>query len=181
MNKKSKPTYSAIVAIGKNNEIGIGNKLPWTIKSELKYFKDVTVGKVLIVGRTTYESLPPLKDRTLIVVSASTPYGYVDVKENVYWVQNLEEAKALAETLSSDEIIFIGGASIYTQAAGIITNLYLTVVDKTYPEADTYFDMLTYTDKFIKKALLKSVTEVSARDDEPKYTKLVYTKRTHPC
>lgn len=178
MNKKSKPVYSAIVAVGKNNEIGIGNKLPWTIKSELKYFKDVTLGKVLIVGRATYMSLPPLKDRTIIVVSASTPYGYVDVKENVYWVQDLAQAKTLAHALTSDEIIFIGGASIYTQVAGIISKLYLTVIDQSYPEADAYFDMLLFRNKFIRRALLESVTEVSATDTEPKYTKLVYTKRT---
>lgn len=175
----NKPLLSAIVAVGKKNEIGVGDTLPWRISSELAHFKKVTDGKVLIVGRKTYETLPlKLPNRTLIVVTRNTEY-HKYLPEDVYSAQNIDEAVALAASLTTDEVIVIGGATIYAQVADKIKKLYLTVVNLTIPEATAYFPREEYQSFFYRAELLHSndVRENKQRN-EPSYTIYVYSKRT---
>lgn len=128
-----------IVAQAENRVIGINNNLPWHLPEDLRYFKQVTMGKPIIMGRKTFESIGrPLPGRTNIVVSRDTTYR----PENVKVVNSLEAAKALAESIcmvnGCDEAMVIGGSEIYAQALPMIDRLYLTQVHASV-EGDAYF------------------------------------------
>lgn len=134
---------SIIAAIGKNRELGKDNKLLWQIPSDMKRFRDLTTGSVVIMGRKTYESLPqkfrPLPDRVNVIITRDNSYfapGAV--------VVNSMEA-AIEEAKKTNKVIFIiGGAQIYSLGIKYAEKLYLTQVDKEYPEADAFFP--DYTD-----------------------------------
>ena len=137
---------SIIAAIGKNRELGRDNKLLWHIPEDFKRFKDLTSGHVVIMGRKTYESLPekfrPLPDRVNIVVSrhpepVSGSRNQFGMTELIY-CSSIEEAIDIAK-VKVNEIFIIGGASIYQQGIKYADKLYLTLVDKEYPDADAFF------------------------------------------
>lgn len=123
-----------IAAIGSNNELGVNGDLPWHIAEDLKYFKRTTLGCPVIMGRTTYESLPfkPLKGRKNIVLSRQ------DLNiEGVCCVRGIEEAFAQAE--GEPRCFVMGGASIYRQTIGSVDKLYITHVQAEVPQADVFF------------------------------------------
>ncbi|MEH6627485.1 MAG: dihydrofolate reductase [Motiliproteus sp.] len=132
-----------IVAQSENRVIGRNNKLPWHLPEDLKYFKSVTMGKAIIMGRKTYDSIGrPLPGRTNIVVTRDTEYFV----EGVEVVHSLEAAMDKAEALSlingNDEALIIGGSELYRQALSKADRLYLTQVhhqitgDACFPELD---------------------------------------------
>lgn len=128
-----------IVAQAKNRVIGINNKLPWHLPEDLRYFKQVTMGKPIIMGRNTYESIGrPLPGRTNIVISRQPDYSPAGVKV----VASLELAIELAESIAlidgAQEAMVIGGAQIYAQALDRADRLYLTEVDAEI-EGDAWF------------------------------------------
>jgi len=129
---------SIIAAIGKNRELGKDNKLLWQIPSDMKRFKDLTTGNVVIMGRKTYESLPekyrPLPDRLNIIITRDS--NYTAPGANVY--NSIETAIEEARK-TNKEIFIIGGAQIYLLGIKYAEKLYLTLVDKEYPEADAFF------------------------------------------
>ncbi len=119
-----------IVAQDKNRAIGINNKLPWHLPEDLRYFKQVTMGKPIIMGRKTFESIGrPLPGRVNIVISRQDSYEPKGVKV----VDSLPAARELAESIclidGVDEAMVIGGAQIYAQAIEEADRLYLTEVD----------------------------------------------------
>jgi dihydrofolate reductase len=131
-----------IVAAAKNGVIGHNNQLPWHLPQDLKYFKSVTFGKPVIMGRKTYESIgKPLPGRTNIVVTRSKDWVAVD---GVIVTNSFEQALSEAEkVLSSDtqslgEVMVIGGAEIYRTALRFADRIYLTRVDLE-PEGDATF------------------------------------------
>ena len=123
-----------IAAIGADNEIGIGGRLPWHLSEDLKYFKRVTDGHPVIMGRTTYFSLPfrPLKGRKNIVL---TRRG--EPVPDVVCAASLEEAYDAA--CPCERCFIIGGASVYKAAIDDMDRLYITHVDAKIPEADAFF------------------------------------------
>ena len=134
---------SLIVAAAENGVIGSNNALPWHLPEDLKYFKRTTMGKPIVMGRKTWESIgKPLPGRTNIVVSRNCEYQ----AEGARVVQNLDEALALAEQVGlidgSEELLVIGGATLYEQALPRADRLYLTRVhadvdgDTFLPEID---------------------------------------------
>lgn len=134
---------SLVWAMAQNRVIGRNNKLPWYLPEDLKYFKRITMGKPIIMGRKTFESIgKPLPGRTNIVVTRNPDY----VVEGVKTVHSLDAAKALCESLAlvdgSDEAMVIGGGEIYAQALPLADRLYLTEVhaevdgDAWFPEFD---------------------------------------------
>lgn len=142
---------SIIAAIGKNRELGKDNRLLWNIKEDMKRFKKLTEGHIVIMGRRTFESLPekfrPLPNRVNIVITSQSDVTiFLRSKKDskVFLAQSLDEAIKKANDLVKsqnlpDEIFIIGGASIYKQAINLADKLYLTVIDKIYPEADVFF------------------------------------------
>lgn len=129
-----------IAAIGKNRELGAKNKLLWHIPEDMERFKTLTVGQVVIMGRKTYESIPekfrPLPHRVNIIVTRDENYQINN--ENVFVSHSIEDAIEKARKFDK-EIFIIGGAQIYEQSLKYADKLYLTLVDKEYPEADVFF------------------------------------------
>src|SRR3989344_5597669 len=155
-------TIAAVVAIGRNRELGNGNKLLWHIPDDLKRFKQLTKGHPIIMGRKTVKSIVGyvgghLPDRTNIVVTRSARYGTanpllseVSYKEpNVLLAGSLEEAIEVAKQQPGAEKKHIGGgAELYKQALPLIDKLYLTLIDAE-GEADTFFP--PYEKEFTRK------------------------------
>ena len=143
-------TFAAVVAIGRNRELGNGNKLLWHIPDDLKRFKALTKGHPIIMGRKTFESIVgyvggPLPDRTNIVVTREPNYSY----DGAIVAHSSEEAIEVAKSRpGADEIHIGGGAELYKQAIPLIDKLYLTIVDAE-AEADAFFP--EYADQFTKK------------------------------
>ncbi len=155
-----KPIIAAVVAIGKNRELGKGGKLLWHIPDDLKRFKRLTAGHPIIMGRKTFESIigylgMPLPDRTNIVVTRQP--SYIDLVgrygNQVIVVPSIEEGIEKARTLDSKEIHIGGGAEIYRQAFPYMDRLCLTLIDDE-KEADTFFP--PYEHIFTKKVFEES-------------------------
>ena len=148
--KTEQPTISMIAAIGKKDRtIGNGNKLLWHIPSDMKRFRDTTMGHPIIMGRKTYESLPdkyrPLPGRKNIIVTRQENYP---APQEVLITHSLEDALTKAKSLDSEEIFIGGGQQIYEQALPFIEKLYLTIVD-TDKTGDTFFP--EYKEQFTKE------------------------------
>lgn len=126
-------TVSMIVARGKNNEIGKDNDLLWHLSADLKFFKATTMGKSIIMGRKTFQSLPKaLPGRKNIVLSSDINFN----APGAVVVTNIADALKESET---DEVFVIGGASIYKAFFPKADKLYITEVDFEAPDADVYF------------------------------------------
>lgn len=138
-----------IVAAAKNGVIGRNNQLPWHLPQDLKYFKAVTLGKPVIMGRKTYESIgKPLSGRTNIVVTRSKDWSAVDgvIVTNSFEQALSEAQKVLAnDPLASDEVMVIGGAEVYRSALQFVDRIYLTRV-AAEPEGDAFFEPLNELD-----------------------------------
>ncbi|MDH2433590.1 dihydrofolate reductase [Pokkaliibacter sp. MBI-7] len=137
---------AAIVAASQNNVIGIDNKLPWYLPEDLKYFKQVTMGKPILMGRKTFDSIGrPLPGRTNIVITRQTDWQHDGVKV----VHSLPQAIALAEAecliSGSEECMIIGGAQLYSEALPYCQRLYLTRVWADI-EGDACFPVLNDAD-----------------------------------
>lgn len=130
-----------VVAIAENGVIGAGNAMPWRLKSDMARFKALTIGKPVIMGRKTFESLPrPLPNRTNIVITRDAAY-----RANGAIVTTSAEdagAVALGDALrrSATEIAVIGGAEIFRQWLDRADRLEITEVHAR-PEGDTHFDI----------------------------------------
>lgn len=134
---------SAIAAIGTNRVLGKNNELLWRIPDDLKRFKNLTTGHVIIMGRKTFDSIgKPLPNRTNIVITRDAAWQH----EGVVAASSIEAALAQAKKIDS-EIFIIGGAQIYAQALPHIERLYLTLIDDE-KDGDTYFP--TYETIFTK-------------------------------
>lgn len=134
---------AVIVAASENGIIGRDNALPWHLPEDLRYFKRTTMGKPIVMGRKTFESIGrPLPGRTNIVITRQPGY----TAEGVMVVSGLDEALALAEDIATidgaSELMVIGGAEIYQAAISRAKRLYLTEVhaaiegDARLPEVD---------------------------------------------
>lgn len=120
---------SIIAAAARNNVIGRSNQLPWHLPEDLRYFKQVTLGKPVIMGRKTFESIGrPLPGRLNLVVTRQRDWQ----AEGVLVAPSLEAAIQAAQTASSEsveELMIIGGAEIYGAAMPLASRIYLTRVD----------------------------------------------------
>lgn len=123
---------SIIVAYAKNRAIGKNNQLPWHLPADLKHFKTLTMGKPIVMGRKTFESIgKPLPGRRNIVISRTKTF------ENCENFQSLDDA--LKTLQAESEIMIIGGATIYAQALPMTNRIYATEVDTVIQEADAFF------------------------------------------
>lgn len=122
-----------IVAVGTNNEIGKNNDLLWYLPSDLKFFKATTMGRSIIMGRKTFQSLPKaLPGRKNIVISSDAGFD----APGATVVTDIESALRESET---DEVFIIGGASIYKAYFPMADKLYITEVEFEDRDADVYF------------------------------------------
>jgi dihydrofolate reductase len=132
---RNKPEIALVAAVAINGVIGAAGGLPWRLPSDLKRFKAVTMGKPVIMGRKTYESIGrPLPGRRNIVVTRSEDFSAQGVER----AGSLEEAVALASGGQPQEVCVIGGGQLYGEALPIADRIYITHV-MAEPEGDTRF------------------------------------------
>ena len=138
----NKLKISIVVAAAENGVIGKDGKMPWHISSDLKRFRALTMGKVVVMGRNTFESIgKPLDGRENVVVTANLRLA----EKGVWTVSTIKEAydfaNRLSEELNADEIMIIGGAQIYASTINMTDKVYLTRVHAS-PDGDTLFPEL---------------------------------------
>lgn len=125
---------SLIAAMAKHRVIGLDNQMPWQLPADLAWFKQNTLHKPIIMGKNTFLSIGrPLPLRTNIIISRTEARPNTP---SLLWAHSLEEALALARP--AEEIMIIGGGTIYQQALPLADKLYLTHIDAEF-EGDTFF------------------------------------------
>lgn len=140
-------TISIIVAIAENNVIGKDNKLLWRLPADLKYFKELTMGHHIIMGRKTFESIgKPLKDRTNIIITKNILFR----AEGCIIVNSLKWALEIAEKKGETEVFIIGGGEIYKQALPLTNKIYLTKIFHRF-EGDTFFPTINENEWILEK------------------------------
>jgi dihydrofolate reductase len=156
-----KMPVALIAAMTEQGVIGYQNKLPWHFPEELKYFKKVTLGKSIIMGRKTFVSLGsrPLPGRKNIILTQDKNFFANDCLV----AHSVEEAIKIAG--DSGEIMIIGGAQIYQQFLPLATRLYITIIHQDYP-GDTYFPTVDWKE-------WKTISEESKNE----YTVKVFDKQ----
>ncbi|UTW57885.1 type 3 dihydrofolate reductase [Kordiimonas sp. SCSIO 12603] len=156
---------SIIVAMGENRVIGVDNDLPWHLPEDLKYFKKTTLGKPIIMGRKTFESIGrPLPGRQNIVITRNTDWA----TEGVDVVSTIEDAIKTAGDV--EEVMITGGAQIYAASMDLCDRLYVTEVGLA-PEGHAYFPEI---DEDRWKAVSRE--DHGAQDGKPSYAFVVYER-----
>lgn len=160
---------SHLTAMARNRVIGKDGKLPWHLPEDLKFFKKMTYGKIMIMGRKTFESLPGhLPNRFHIVISHNQ---YVGDEPDVAFTRSIDEALATAQKLTGkygDEVFIIGGGEIYKQTMGLVDRIYLTVLDQDFEGDAVYPD-------FSEKDFL--LVEENPRPGPPPFKFLTYLRK----
>jgi dihydrofolate reductase len=130
--------FKAIAAMSQNRVIGAGNKIPWHLPEDFKWFKKMTTGHIIVMGRKTFESIgKPLPNRETIVLSRGQ-FQYPGVRT----IPDLSQIDPSRETR---EIFICGGAQIYAHALPLCSDLYLTLVKRTV-QGDAFFPQ--FEDRF---------------------------------
>ena len=145
----------AIVAVDRNWNIGNKGELLFRIKEDMKFFKETTVGKVVVMGRKTFESLPnkqPLKDRINLVITSSKDYISHD---NVIF-GTIDEIREKMKDYYTDDIFIIGGSKVYKEFLHECDSIYVTHNIEVY-EADTSIPNLAFEGFKVKKTLYDSI------------------------
>ena len=156
--------FKMIAAIGQNLELGKNNDLIWSLPGDLKFFKGVTTGHTVLMGKNTFYSLPKvLPNRKNIVITD------VDIDNDE--IEQFNSLESFYDKYQdSDEIVFvIGGGMMYRQFIDIAEELYLTEIDASDEEAETYFP--TFDKEKYEKEIIRS-----GEDNGITYTHVVYKK-----
>ncbi len=128
-------SISFIFAMGRNREIGLNNALPWHLPGDLKFFKRMTMGHPIVMGRRTYESIGrPLPGRTNVIVTRQTDLM-------VEGFQVMHSAEEVMEAFPQEEVYVIGGTELFKSFLPYADKLVVTFIDDDF-EADTYFPEL---------------------------------------
>jgi dihydrofolate reductase len=165
---------SMIVAMDEKRGIGKAGGLPWRLSSDLKRFRDLTMGHHIVVGRKTFESIGrPLPGRQMIVVTRNQNFQ----PEGVFVVRSLDAAVSLARDRGERELFICGGAQIYSQALEAANRIYLTQVHADV-NADTFFPELDYSDW---AEIESSRIPASEKDQFPSTFKVLERVRSRPA
>lgn len=163
------PIISIIVAIDEKNAIGKDNQLLCHLPNDLKYFKSITQGHTVIMGKNTYESLPngALPNRRNIVLSRNKNLQF----DRCEMVSSLEDAITICKDES--EIFIIGGAMVYDKAIELADKLYITNIHHTFKDTDAFFP------KIESNKWIESYRTNNEADEKNRYahTFVVYNKR----
>jgi len=124
---------SIIAAMAENRVIGRGNEMPWEVPSELKRFKETTMGHPVIMGRKTFESIGhPLPGRKNVIITSQQDYSAA----GSIIVPDLQAALAACE--GADEVFICGGDTVYREAMQFADRIYLTIIDEEF-DGDSFF------------------------------------------
>lgn len=160
---------SSIVAISKNHAIGRDNQIPWYLPADLKYFKKITLGHHVIMGRKTFESIGrPLPKRTNIVLTRDPFY----TGSGILVAHSIEEALQLALDHGETEAFIIGGGKIYEDTVEYWDKVYLTEVDIEVEDAQVFFPELDHAEW---KLISKECNDADEKNEWP-YCYLIYER-----
>lgn len=169
---KKSLTLSLIAAIGENRVIGWNNAMPWHLPGDFKYFKATTLGKPIIMGRNTWDSLGrPLPGRLNLVVTRQADLQLEGAEVFTSLQAAVERAEHWATEQGVQEVMLIGGAQLYAQGLAQANRLYLTRVELS-PEGDAWFPEFDQ-DQWDKVSTLHN----PAVDDKPAYCFEVWERR----
>lgn len=155
---------SLIAAVGENNELGKNNDLIWHLDGDLPFFRKVTTGKTVIMGRKTFESLPKaLPKRRNIVLTTDSSYSAEGAEVFTDYKKIFEEIK------NDEEAFIIGGGMVYSLFLPFADRIYLTEAKASDNEADTYFP------SFDKNLFDRELIDIGGSDI--KYEHVLYTKK----
>ena len=147
---------SIIAAMDRNHLIGNNNQLPWHLPADFAHFKAVTMGKPIVMGRKTYESIgKPLPGRTNIVLTRNPDISF----EGVECVSSFSDAKALVS--EAEELMIIGGSTIYEMLMPQVDRMYLTYVDAEF-EGDAWFPDFDNSQWLEKDTVVRPADEKNA-------------------
>lgn len=150
--------YSSIIATGLNHELGLNNKIPWKDSEDMLRFQTLTVGKVCIMGKKTYDALPvkPLKNRINIVFTTNQTLCEQSCEQSRIWnwkrednipfyVDSIRDARSISEVLIEDyqminEVMICGGKQIYDLFFNLTSRIYHAKIKSTM-EADTFYNI----------------------------------------
>ena len=153
-----------IAAIGKNNELGKDNDLIWHLKEDMQFFRENTIGKPIIMGLNTFYSLPHLlKDRQHIILT----HREID-EDNIFVFHDIYKLLSFIEYYK-DEVMVIGGASIYSQFIEYANKMLLTEIDQEDKDADVFFPC--FNEEEWNKTILKEVNENNINYNHVKYVR----------
>lgn len=144
----TQPVVAMMMAMDKNHLIGKQGGMPWHVPGEMAYFKRVTLGKPVIMGRKTFDSIgKPLPGRTNIVVTGNRDWQAegVEVVHNINSAVEHARIVCTSAATQASELIVIGGASLCRDAMSITRRLYLTVINHEF-EGDTWLDSFHWND-----------------------------------
>jgi len=149
---------SIIAAMDRNHLIGNNNQLPWHLPADFAHFKSITMGKPIVMGRKTFESIgKPLPGRTNIVLSRNAELAF----DGVECVTTFEDA--LKCVPDAEEIMIIGGSTIYAMLLPQITRMYLTYVEAEF-EGDAWFPEFDQQQWVVKESELRQADEKNKYD-----------------
>ncbi len=161
---------SAIAAVAKNNVIGHQNGIPWYLPADFKYFKKITTGHPIIMGRNCYESIGrPLPNRTNIIITRDPFY----LVSGCVVVHSIEEALMYAEDLDAEEVFIIGGGEIYSRTVHLWSKLFLTEVDLE-PEGEIFFPQLNFDAEWQE---VSRENHLADEKNEHNYSFVVYERK----
>lgn len=159
---------SCIVATAHNDVIGRNNEIPWYLPADLKYFKKVTTGHHVIMGRNCYVSIgKPLPNRTNVIISRDPFF----IASSCLVVRSIKEALELAYENGETEAFVIGGGQIYEQTQELWDKIYITEVDLKV-EGDVFFPKVDFTNY----NLVSSEAHLADEKNEFDYTFKVYER-----
>ncbi len=154
-----------IAAIGRNNELGKDNQLIWHLKEDLKFFKEQTINKPIVMGINTFNSLPGmLPKRKHIVITSKN----IILNDEITLCHSIEEVLELSKKYN--ELMIIGGASIYKQFLKYANKLILTEIEAEDKAADTYFPEFN-RDEWKAKVIAEH------NENDIQYKHVIYTKK----
>tara|TARA_B100000941_G_C28354746_1_gene473787 strand:+ start:275 stop:763 length:489 start_codon:yes stop_codon:yes gene_type:complete len=156
---------SIIVAMDRNNLIGASNQIPWHIPGELKRFREITMGKPIIMGRKTHQSIgKPLDGRENIVLTKNEEINL----EGVKCYSNLNDI--FSSFRNEKEVFVIGGSQIYEITLPIANRLYITMIDREYL-GDTWFPKVDYSKwKTIER------NKIIEKTTQTEYSNIIYDR-----
>ena len=138
----AEPMIALVVAMGENRAIGRGGDLPWHLRSDMRYFRELTMGKPVLMGRRTFKSLPRVLDGRLnIVLTRDRGFVAPDAVVAYSLEEGLTAARASAKWTGAAEIMIIGGEDLFREVLPQTDRIYLTEVHAA-PDADTWFPEL---------------------------------------
>lgn len=162
-----------VAAMAENGVIGRNNELPWHLPADLQYFKKITLGKPIIMGRKTYESIGrPLPGRANIVVSRQTDYRIDGASVAGSLKEAVDAAVVIAKAGGQREVMLIGGAELYRQALPLADRIYLTRVNLAV-DGDAFFPEVNWSNW----CLVSRENHQSESPGQPDYSFCIYESK----